>query len=36
MDAIDPADLLAVGRAMRDVLDGLDPDVPLEDRRTGS
>jgi DNA-binding MarR family transcriptional regulator len=34
--AIDPADLPAVGRAMRNVLTGLDPDVALEDRRTGS
>ena len=36
IDAIDPTDLPSVGRAMRDVLDGLHPDVALEDRRTGS
>jgi DNA-binding MarR family transcriptional regulator len=36
VDAIDPADLLSLGRAMRDVLAGLDPDVALEDRPTGS
>jgi hypothetical protein len=36
IDAIDPTDLQSVGRAMRDVLDGLHPDVALEDRRTGS
>jgi DNA-binding MarR family transcriptional regulator len=36
MDAIDPADLESVGRAMRDVLAGLEPDDALEDRRTGS
>ena len=36
LDAIEPADLAAVGRAMRDVRAGLAPDVPLEDRRTGS
>jgi DNA-binding MarR family transcriptional regulator len=35
IDAIDPADLPSVGRAMGDVLAGLDPDA-LEDRRTGS
>ena len=36
IDAIDPTDLQSVGRAMRDVLEGLHPDVALEDRRTGS
>ena len=36
LDAIDPTDLAAVGRAMRDVLVGLETDVALEDRRTGS
>ena len=36
LDAIEPADLAAVGRAMRDVRAGLAPDVALEDRRTGS
>jgi DNA-binding MarR family transcriptional regulator len=34
--AIDPADLPSVGQAMRDVLAALDPEVALEDRRTGS
>ena len=36
LDAIDPSDLEAVGQAMRDILTGLDPDVALEDRPTGS
>lgn len=36
LDAIDPADLQSVGQAMRDILAGLDPDVALEDRPTGS
>ena len=36
LDAIEPADLAAVGRAMRDVLVGLETEIPLEDRRTGS
>jgi DNA-binding MarR family transcriptional regulator len=36
LDAIQPGDLAAVGRAMHDVLVGLETDVPLEDRRTGS
>ena len=36
IDAIDPTDLASVGQAMRDVIAGLDPDVALEDRRTGS
>ena len=36
VDAIDPSDLQSLGRAMRDVLAGLDPDVALEDRPTGS
>ncbi len=36
IETIDPTDLQAVGRAMHDVLAGLDPDVALEDRRTGS
>ncbi len=35
-DAIEPADLAGVGRAMRDVLADLAPDIALEDRRTGS
>lgn len=33
---IEPKDLPAVGRAMRDVLVGLEADIPLEDRQTGS
>ncbi len=36
LDAIDPADFQSVGRAMRDVVAGIDPDVALEDRPTGS
>lgn len=36
VDVIDPADLQSLGRAMRDVLTGLAPDVALEDRPTGS
>jgi DNA-binding MarR family transcriptional regulator len=36
LGAIEPADLAAVGRAMRDVLVGLETEIPLEDRRTGS
>ena len=36
LDAIDPSDLEAVGHAMRDILAGLDTDVALEDRPTGS
>ena len=36
LDSIEPADLAVVGRAMRDVLDGLESEIPLEDRRTGS
>ena len=36
LDAIEPADLAAVGRAMRDVRATLAPDEILEDRRTGS
>lgn len=36
IDAIEPADLQSVGHAMRDVLAGLDLDVALEDRPTGS
>lgn len=36
LDSIEPADLAAVGRAMRDVLDGLETETGLEDRRTGS
>lgn len=36
LDTIEPGDLAAVGRAMRGVLSGLETDVPLEDRRTGS
>jgi DNA-binding MarR family transcriptional regulator len=36
LGAIDPKDLQAVGRAMRDVLAGLEAETPLEDRRTGS
>jgi DNA-binding MarR family transcriptional regulator len=36
LGAIDPKDLQAVGRAMRDVLARLEAETPLEDRRTGS
>lgn len=36
IDAIEPADLATVGRAMRDVLSRLETEIPLEDRRTGS
>ena len=36
LDAIDPADLQSVGKAMRDIVASLDPVVPLEDRPTGS
>jgi DNA-binding MarR family transcriptional regulator len=36
IDAIQPADLSGVGRAMRDVLAGLETEIPLEDRRTAS
>lgn len=36
IDAIQPADLSGIGRAMRDVLAGLETEIPLEDRRTGS
>jgi DNA-binding MarR family transcriptional regulator len=36
LDVIDPADFQSVGRAMRDVVAGMDPDVALEDRPTGS
>jgi DNA-binding MarR family transcriptional regulator len=36
IDAVEPADLATVGRAMRDVLSGLETKIPLEDRRTGS
>ena len=36
LNSIDSADLAAVGRAMHDVLTGLETEVPLEDRRTGS
>jgi DNA-binding MarR family transcriptional regulator len=36
LDSIEPADLSAVGRAMRDVLTGLETEIPLEDRKTGS
>jgi DNA-binding MarR family transcriptional regulator len=36
LGSIAPADLSAVARAMRDVVAGLETEVPLEDRRTGS
>ena len=36
IDPIEATDLVAVGRAMRDVVAGLEPGTPLEDRRTGS
>ncbi len=36
LDAIDPADFQSVGQAMRDVVAGMDADVALEDRPTGS
>jgi DNA-binding MarR family transcriptional regulator len=36
LDPIEAADLVAVGRAMRDVVAGLATEIPLEDRRTGS
>jgi DNA-binding MarR family transcriptional regulator len=36
IDAIEPADLATVGRAMRDVLSRLETKIPLEDRRTGT
>jgi DNA-binding MarR family transcriptional regulator len=36
LDAIEPSDLSSVGRAMRDVVAGLDAEIPLEDRKTGS
>ena len=35
LDAIDPADLDVVGRAMRDVLAGLEAGETSENRRTG-
>jgi DNA-binding MarR family transcriptional regulator len=36
LGSIEPKDLPAVGRAMRDVLVRLEAEIPLEDRRTGS
>lgn len=36
LDPIEPGDLAAVARAMRDVLTDLETEIPLEDRRTGS
>ena len=36
IETIEPTDLAAVGRAMRGVLVGLETEIPLEDRRTGS